>query len=540
MAPPVPAPSSPQDDVAKLDAVLGGGSSNATPGAPPSGGASGDDVSKLNAVLGHDSNEGASGQPDPNAPQPSLTDTLLATGKNIVGMVGQGVQAAAGAAGDVATGVVKGAGDTVSTVENAASHILPENTGGRFMRNQSQLEDQFADTHGNTAQQVGKGAENIGEFFLGDEALKGLSFAEKAGVLKQMADLAEKHPAIAALIKRGLRTGAVTGAVTLAKGGTPTQAAVGAGTGAVAGGAADLAMTGAGKVVDAAKDAFTTRQIQPLVRASVDKFLAGIEKAANFVEPEAEETGELGGAPAEVKPPATSYRAKANELGQKFIDRATDTMKQLDTATGKHWQSYAQNLQDAERALNEHLSDASSETNVAQEHKLVRDVEIAKENMATANAKARAAGISQQAVDQANADFRQGNALKDFQKGLTRASSGINPDSTVDAATRAQSPEMINPKSLNDHVDRMAHQTSKYGSESRLLQAAGGDENLADKFTADTVLNNLKHAKILAKQQYLKYAVPAAAALGGLGYGGAAAGRVITHMFDGKNVVPVQ
>jgi hypothetical protein len=86
----------------------------------------------------------------------------------------------------------------------------------------------------------------------------------------------------------------------------------------------------------------------------------------------------------------------------------------------------------------------------------------------------------------------------------------------------------------------MAHQTSKYGSESRLLQAAGGDENLADKFTADTVLNNLKHAKILAKQQYLKYAVPAAAALGGLGYGGAAAGRVITHMFDGKNVVPVQ
>jgi hypothetical protein len=102
MAPPVTAPSSPQDDVAKLDAVLGGGSSNATPGAP-SGGASGDDVSKLNAVLGHDQNEGASGQPDPNAPQPSLTDTLLATGKNIVGMVGQGVQAAAGAAGDVAT-----------------------------------------------------------------------------------------------------------------------------------------------------------------------------------------------------------------------------------------------------------------------------------------------------------------------------------------------------------------------------------------------------------------------------------------------------
>ena len=160
--------------------------------------------------------------------------------------------------------------------------------------------------------------------------------------------------------------------------------------------------------------------------------------------------------------------------------------------------------------------------------------------MATANAKARAAGISQQAVDQANADFRQGNALKDFQKGLTRASSGINPDSTVDAATKTQSPEMINPKSLNDHVDRMAHQTSKYGSESRLLQAAGGDENLADKFTADSVLNNLKHAKILAKQQYLKYAVPAVAALGGLGYGGAAAGRVITHMFDGKNVVPVQ
>lgn len=105
---------------------------------------------------------------------------------------------------------------------------------------------------------VGTGAENIAEFFMGDEALKGLSLAEKAGILAKVAKVAESHPIVAKIISHGLtavRGGAVTTGQQLAHGATPTQA-LEAGAGAtVLGTAAGAATEGVGAGIKAIKSA---------------------------------------------------------------------------------------------------------------------------------------------------------------------------------------------------------------------------------------------------------------------------------------------
>ena len=81
--------------------------------------------------------------------------------------------------------------------------------------------------------------EGVGEFILGDEALKGLSLAERAGLLTRVAKLAESHPVIAKALQVGMnavRTGAVGTVQGLAHGESlPEAATTGAVTGATSG-----------------------------------------------------------------------------------------------------------------------------------------------------------------------------------------------------------------------------------------------------------------------------------------------------------------
>ncbi len=70
---------------------------------------------------------------------------------------------------------------------------------------------------------IGYIGEGLMEFITGDEALKGLSLAEKLGLATKIAKLAESHPAIAKIIGMGLRatrTGTVSGAQEAAHGGS--------------------------------------------------------------------------------------------------------------------------------------------------------------------------------------------------------------------------------------------------------------------------------------------------------------------------------
>jgi hypothetical protein len=60
--------------------------------------------------------------------------------------------------------------------------------------------------HG-TAQNVGRGLETIGEFLLGDEALKGLSFADKLRQTSSVMKLIEKSPKLAKALQLGINVG---------------------------------------------------------------------------------------------------------------------------------------------------------------------------------------------------------------------------------------------------------------------------------------------------------------------------------------------
>src|SRR5258708_32095460 len=101
---------------------------------------------------------------------------------------------------DPATGFMKGVGETVNTLSGLISRVAPSIVRPQDANN---LKGVYTATPG-TLQPVGKVGETIAEFFLGDEALKGLSIAEKLGLASKVAKLAESNPIIARIVGHGL------------------------------------------------------------------------------------------------------------------------------------------------------------------------------------------------------------------------------------------------------------------------------------------------------------------------------------------------
>ena len=115
------------------------------------------------------------------------------------------------------------------------------------------------ETPTNTAQKVGVGAEGIAEFFLGDEALKGLSIAERLGMASKVAKLAEMYWVIAKIITGGLnavRTGttsAAQSALHAPEGERGSAALTGAEYGAAGSAVADAAAEGISQMMPLTK-----------------------------------------------------------------------------------------------------------------------------------------------------------------------------------------------------------------------------------------------------------------------------------------------
>ena len=147
----------------------------------------------------------------------------------------------------LATGVLEGGLQTAHTALVPVGKTVQALTGSTSLptsfKEPSTLEPQ------GTAEQIGAGAEGILEFMTGDEALKGLSLAERMGIGAKLAKLAESHPAIAGIINAGLnavRTGTVGGTQAAVHGATPGEALT---TGTVTGGTG-LALEGAAGLVN--------------------------------------------------------------------------------------------------------------------------------------------------------------------------------------------------------------------------------------------------------------------------------------------------
>jgi hypothetical protein len=130
-------------------------------------------------------------------------------------------------ASDLGAGFVKGAGQTV----NSVSKVLNAVPGvGEYLAPSAGIRAaQQIETPRNTAQQIGSIAEGIAEFALGDEALKGLSLADKVGLANRLAGFVAQHPAVAEMASQGIRQGTVGAVQSAAHGATPEQAALSGG-----------------------------------------------------------------------------------------------------------------------------------------------------------------------------------------------------------------------------------------------------------------------------------------------------------------------
>ena len=123
---------------------------------------------------------------------------------------------------DPVTGFVKGAGQTLNTVSGLISSVAPKLVRPSDVEAMKRIE-----TPSNPMQVIGNVGEGIAEFFLGDEALKAISVAERLGMAAKVAKLAESHPVIAKIIGHGLasvRGGVVTTGQQLAHGATLPEA----------------------------------------------------------------------------------------------------------------------------------------------------------------------------------------------------------------------------------------------------------------------------------------------------------------------------
>jgi hypothetical protein len=149
------------------------------------------------------------------------------------------------------TGYTKAAGETLHTLGAAAGKVLPNSWRDAIGLPSSFKEPDYLQST-NGAETAGKVAENIAEFVMGDEALKGLQITERIGLAQKMASMAKANPYVAKIFEHGLtaiRGGAVTTPQQMAHGATPTEALktggeailLGAGTGAAIEGASALA-----------------------------------------------------------------------------------------------------------------------------------------------------------------------------------------------------------------------------------------------------------------------------------------------------------
>lgn len=161
----------------------------------------------------------------------------------------------------VGAGVGKGLLDTLS---GASGLVGADGLKKRFDEGRQELDKDNAGNSGLNS--MGYGGETLAEFMMGDEALKGLSFAKRLMAVSKVADVLEKSPRLLQALKIGANAGLVQGTQTglrtdgsfmdRAKAGAESGA-IGAGTGAVIGGAGNLlgdAVSGIGKGIgDASK-----------------------------------------------------------------------------------------------------------------------------------------------------------------------------------------------------------------------------------------------------------------------------------------------
>ncbi len=241
----------------------------------------------------------------------------------------EGWKAAAQGVGDVVEGIGEGALQTVhgtGELIRKGANLVHSGMGDKIIPASGQTSLQTIATpdqgEGHTGQVLGKTAEDVAEFVMGDEALKGLSIAERA---MKAVGLAEKYEKASPFARRVIehmmnagRQGTVTGTETLGKTGDVGQAA----EAGLAGGVTSGVISG---VASAA----------PVVGKVSGKVARGVSALLTDI-PAATESGLVDaiGDAAEhsgfERSDAKTLKAAVSDLADNFKSRAQDVYQQLD------------------------------------------------------------------------------------------------------------------------------------------------------------------------------------------------------------------
>jgi hypothetical protein len=356
-----------------------------------------------------------------------------------------------------ATGMVKGAGQTVEGVSSLLNKIpgvgeyLAPSEGVKAL-------DQATQTQG-VAQKLGAGAEGLLEFVAGDEALKGLSLAEKLDQAAKIAKFAETSPRVAKALQLGMDVmrGATVGGVEGGLKGGPTGAAEGAALGA--GGVA------AGKAIGAASEALRGTEGEP-------GLIQQIRQGKDVVQPQLKTTLQNPWASARA---AASLRNTLDAPLADAINASNASYKAVDDLIGFDMKTADQELTDVNRAIKQE-PDPDVEARLEARRKLLQD------QIAEGEEKLGPAGM--QKLQQARYSFMRSKALTDLQKSV------FQNQAVVKGSVAQGEAETVNVDAAIRNLQKLQDNT-KFGAP-RLEMALGGDDAGAK---AQSLLSDLRAAR---------------------------------------------
>jgi hypothetical protein len=425
----------------------------------------------------------------PQTPAPQSHELKINPGDNLLTKTGK-----------VVGGTFEGIGEGVFGTVAGASDLLDKATGMTPGAANSYLHVLAGDnetSHG-AAQSIGRGAEDIGEFLLGDEALKGLSLSDRLLKTAKVAKVIEESPVLNRIVQAGvraLRGGTVAGAQTAVKtGGNMPDTLTAATTGAIGNAVVPEAFDALKAVGKALPDVLTT--VRNVIKPGViqDAFQGQIRDVVN------DAAKELGVDTSN----AASIRDVAHEVSDSLLKKARASYQALDEATGGR----AQRFSDAIKAVQQKLRDLNGIATPDQEGAWIEKLNELTDSHNAVMELAKEAGLPADLLDTANATFKKSKAMVDLSKNIRASTEGLRPDLAIGA--KSPIPERVNTGKLFPRVQKLY--------DSGRLQDALGQSRTADLLRA---INDSHAATQLAESwRGLAKKVGGYAAAGALPIGG--------------------
>lgn len=261
----------------------------------------------------------------------------------------------------------------------------------------------------------------------------------------------------------------------------------------------DLAVAGAGKVAQGVKRvgaAFTEprsvpqtnidteaiksaamRGVQPKMASNLRSMMKSIESAFGIEKP----AGSTPEAPIEQQ----SIRDAVKKTSDAFIARGKSLYASLDKATGGQFQRFENQLKDVNKELSQLISTPDEES-MATEAALDSKRAAIEEARDAAFDRAKEQGVDPGLIENARADFKRGQALKDLDYAVKKTASGGRPSPSTLPEDLARDPELLHPERLQKRLDAMY--------DSGRLQEAVGNEN------ATRMINDASKHKVEVQQ----------------------------------------